>query len=261
MRATLPLLTPLLWITAPLMAAFIAPATAPAQERVAVAASCPEAALDDAASTRSARQLYRRGERLYAAGRYRDAVLAYRAALSRSGEGTLLFDLANTYERMGQHARAADALVRYLSCVHPPDAELVRQRIRSLRRRALPLAARPADGATPVPAHYGRLARARPWLIGAAGAGAAALLLHLAARAARPPACASLVDTRPCQVRDGIDWSSGLDRAAAVGAVTSAVGLAVGGLLLVRPRGATGPPDHGPGNPPVGAMLVVSGSF
>lgn len=261
MRATVRVLTPLLWIIAPLAAAFIAPVTARAQERVAAAASCPESSRVDVPSAGSARQLYRRGERLYAAGRYHEAVAAYRAALSRSGRAALLFDLANTYERMGEHARAADALARYLSCVHPPDADLVRQRVRALRRRALSLAPGLAETAPPAPAQPpGRLARARPWFIGAAGASIAALLLHLAARAARPPVCASLVGTRSCQVQGGIDWSAGLDRAAALGAITGAVGLAVGGLILVRPA-AGGAQEPRPGNAPAGAMLVLSGHF
>jgi tetratricopeptide (TPR) repeat protein len=84
----------------------------------------------------AAYRLYLEGDRLYAQGRYEEAVARFLEAYEKSGRDELLFNLANTYERMGRYAEAAEALERYAASPRAVDVEAVRQRIRSIQERA-----------------------------------------------------------------------------------------------------------------------------
>ena len=217
-------------------------------------APCPVAGGDDEA----ARAAYRTGERLYAAGHYEQAVVAFASALELSGRAELLFDLANTYERMGERARAAELLDRYVACAAPPDAELVRERARRLRSRPLrPVGEQaicPADEerppailATPEPVQraarragspVGRAeTRAAPWLIGgslALAAGATMLLGGAALGGDGGSDGADACTRRPCAAgHPGL--AASLERAGAVSVAAGAVSIAAGLLLVVRP--------------------------
>lgn len=81
-------------------------------------------------------QLYLEGDRLYAQGRYDEAVARFQEAHRISGRDELLFNLANTYERMGLYTEAAAALGRYLKSPRAVDVEAARQRLRSIEERA-----------------------------------------------------------------------------------------------------------------------------
>lgn len=81
---------------------------------------------------RQARQLYLDGDIHYAAGRYEKAAELFRRAYELSQRPELLFNLGNTFERMGQYARAAEYLRRYITSPKARDTVSVRERIRRL---------------------------------------------------------------------------------------------------------------------------------
>jgi tetratricopeptide (TPR) repeat protein len=186
------------------------------------------------------RASYRAGERFYASGRYQEAAAAFTSALDVSGRAELYFDLANAYERMGDRVRSAELLERYLECARPPDADLVEERARRLRRPLAPLTAEvcPAEeepaAAAALPAQVvasarravavesrrvarpSRLARVAPWLIGGTAALAAGALLFAAA------------SDGPCQARPCSEAALPLEGTAAVSLAAGAASLAVG---------------------------------
>lgn len=213
---------------------------------------CPQ---PQAERDRTARSLYRDGERLYAAGRYGESIAAFGAALARSGRPELYFDLANAHERMGRLGEAAALLERYLRCARPADAGLVRERLRRLRASAGRLGWRTcpvahggaldevaldgevdrdtADGVDDGQARPG--SRAWPWLIAGGGAVAAAVGLAVAAGATALPSCAYPDEGRAC-VSQPIDASGALERAAIASAAAGAVALGIGAVLFARER-------------------------
>jgi tetratricopeptide (TPR) repeat protein len=206
--------------------------------------SCPVETADD-----SARERYAEGERFYAAGRYAEAADAYAEALEHSGKAALYFDLANTYERMGEKRRAADLLDRYLECARPDDADLVEERARRLRDAMVepPLAQpmceeyRPEPDGDIVIAHEDELddddpgedppqhAHPVPWLLAGGTALALAAGLALAASSADDqPSCDG------CRSAGGRDWSPALQGGAALAATAGVAAATVGVVLLVR---------------------------
>jgi tetratricopeptide (TPR) repeat protein len=62
----------------------------------------------------TARKVFEAGEREYAVGRYKEAAVAFEEAYRLSNRAELLFNLGNTYERMGQRRKAAAYLVEFL---------------------------------------------------------------------------------------------------------------------------------------------------
>jgi tetratricopeptide (TPR) repeat protein len=90
----------------------------------------PDSAADDA----RARELFRRGDRLYDEGDYEGALRAFEKAYELSQRPALLFNLANTYERLGRYEDALKALQKFL-----PDAGtrevVVKKRIANLEER------------------------------------------------------------------------------------------------------------------------------
>ena len=205
-------------------------------------ASCPETTGDDA----TARALYQQGEEAYAAGRYDDALHAFTAALEHSGRAELYFNLANTYERMGDRPRAADALDQYLECAAPPDADLVRQRARRLRDTVItplpqPVCTERTDPPDPIlvapseaelddldasqPDHPS----ATPWLIaGGASLVLAAGLAYASTTTSPEPACAG------CRTSSSRDWTPALRATSAVAATAAIVTTTIGIVTLVR---------------------------
>jgi hypothetical protein len=96
-----------------------------------------------------ARELYLRGDRLYAEGRYEEAVEAFRESYRLSGRPLLLFNLANAYERLARYEEALAALRDYAPHAPVEEEDQIRARIESLTRRAEAqrAAEAPADGA------------------------------------------------------------------------------------------------------------------
>ena len=95
-----------------------------------------------------ARELYDAGELAYSRGHYDDAVAKFQAAYDLSKRPLLLFNLANTYERMGAYDEAAATLRRYVGSPDAVSVEAVRQRIRHLDARATESRALDAELAT-----------------------------------------------------------------------------------------------------------------
>ena len=102
-----------------------------------------------------ARALYKSADADYAAGRYEDAADKFSRAYELSKRPRLLFNLANTYERMGEYGKAADHLERYLESPKVKDVVSIRERIRRLRKaveRPQDESVRPGDGTGLAPA-------------------------------------------------------------------------------------------------------------
>lgn len=205
------------------------------------ALACPEVV-----DAPRARDVYEQGEQAYAAGRYDDALRDFTSALEHSGRAELYFNLANTLERMGDRARAADALDQYLECAAPPDADLVRERARRLRddvalppltqpictERAQPpepilvlTADEPRDDAgveRPRP-------RAAPWFIaGGASLVLAAGLAYASTTAAADPACDD------CRLAPTRDWTPVLQGGAVLAATAALVTTTIALVTVIR---------------------------
>lgn len=80
--------------------------------------------------------LYAEGDRRYAEGRYEESVDLFKQAYAISPAPLLLYNLTNSYERLGAYAEAADALARYIDSGDAEDADTLRQRLRQIRKRA-----------------------------------------------------------------------------------------------------------------------------
>jgi tetratricopeptide (TPR) repeat protein len=83
-----------------------------------------------------ARELYLRGDRLYAEGNYDEAVLAFQAAYELSRRPELLFNMANALERLGRYEEALHELNLYARYAPEHQRDVVLKRIRSLEQRA-----------------------------------------------------------------------------------------------------------------------------
>jgi tetratricopeptide (TPR) repeat protein len=81
-----------------------------------------------------ARELFRLGERHYAAGRYEKAAVLYDDAYRLSGRAELLLAIVNTYERMGDYEQAIDYLKQYLEHPRARNQDMLRERLRRLER-------------------------------------------------------------------------------------------------------------------------------
>jgi hypothetical protein len=112
----------------------------------------------DPAADARARELYEKGDRFYAEGRYEKAVEAFREAYALSKRPLLQFNLANAYERLGRYEDALSALRAYQPHAPEHEREIVAKRIDSLELRAREQAAEakpappPAPTTTPAPA-------------------------------------------------------------------------------------------------------------
>lgn len=102
------------------------------------------------ASDKLAREHYLRGERYYAEGDYEAAIPEFQEAYDLSGRPKLLFNLANTHERLGNYEEALEVLRRYAKTVPEFEHDSVARRIRNLEKRADEKAQRVRD-ATPPP--------------------------------------------------------------------------------------------------------------
>ncbi len=83
-----------------------------------------------------ARELYLEGDAHYAAGRYEEAARSFTEAYELSKRSQLLFNLGNTYERMGDYEQAAAYLQEYIDQPRARDVVSIRQRIRRLNEAA-----------------------------------------------------------------------------------------------------------------------------
>ena len=87
-------------------------------------------------SDERARELYLRGDRLYAEGSYDDAIVALKEAYDLSHRPALLFNIANAYERLGRYEEALLYLNQYAPSAPDHQQHIVLKRIRALEQRA-----------------------------------------------------------------------------------------------------------------------------
>jgi tetratricopeptide (TPR) repeat protein len=100
-----------------------------------------------------ARQQYARGVDLYARGKYDEARIAFEGAYALSHLPTLLPNIADCQERLGQDAAAAETLRQYLALPNVPDRDTVQSRLATIEERFKPTPppAPPAETSTKVP--------------------------------------------------------------------------------------------------------------
>ncbi len=86
---------------------------------------------------KEAGEYFERGEAARAGGKYRDAIAAYQRAFALQPHPSVLFNIALSYEKLGEWANAADYYERYLTADSAAtDADEVRGKIRDLRGRS-----------------------------------------------------------------------------------------------------------------------------
>lgn len=83
-----------------------------------------------------ARELYLRGDRLYAEGSYEEAIVALKEAYQLSHRPGLLYNIANALERLGRYEEALSYLNQYAPSAPEHQRHIVLKRIRSLELRA-----------------------------------------------------------------------------------------------------------------------------
>jgi tetratricopeptide (TPR) repeat protein len=105
-------------------------------------APAPAFAQDEPAPARAltpderARELYLRGDRLYAEGNYDEAVLAFEQAYELSWRPVLLYNMANALERLGRYEEALRRLEQYVPHAPEHQRSAVLKRMASLEARA-----------------------------------------------------------------------------------------------------------------------------
>lgn len=125
-------------LLAPPIAAAQEPETPPAGESPP---AVPEASAQPANtpvppdSDAEAKRLYTNGAELYEEGRYEQAILAFREAHALSGRHTLLKNVANAQERMGELQAAVDTLNEYRVYAETGEKDALATRIRVLEER------------------------------------------------------------------------------------------------------------------------------
>lgn len=92
---------------------------------------------------KEAGEFFERGEAARTGGKYREAIAAYQRAFALQPHPSVLFNIALSYEKLGEWANAADYYERYLTADSSAvDADEVRGKIRDLRGRS---ATQPAE--------------------------------------------------------------------------------------------------------------------
>jgi len=102
--------------------------------RVSAQAAAP-AADDKAANMKRAEELFRNGERLYTEGSYEPAILAFQESYELSKEPSLLYNIGNSYERLGDFANARRYLDQYRAFASEKEREPLARRIQALDQR------------------------------------------------------------------------------------------------------------------------------
>jgi tetratricopeptide (TPR) repeat protein len=116
---------------------------------------------------REAGEFFDRGEALRKDGKYREAIAAYQRANALAAHPNNLFNIALSYEKLGEWANAADYYERYLTADDSAtDGEMVRAKIRDFRGRVAGGSVTPEKpekpGPTPDTMGFG-VQRTNPW--------------------------------------------------------------------------------------------------
>jgi hypothetical protein len=119
-------------------------AAAHAQNAPSTGATATELSADE-----RARELYLRGDRLYAEGNYDGAISAWRDAYTLSQRPALLYDLANALERLGRYEEALHYLNLYAPNAPDHQRHIVLKRIHALEGRAEEQRKQEGGGAPP----------------------------------------------------------------------------------------------------------------
>lgn len=90
---------------------------------------------EKAAAEIRARELFNKGDKDYAEGRYDDALAEFQEAYDLSGKAQLLFNISNALERLGRYPEAVDALEKYLASGKARDKDVVQKRLANLKKR------------------------------------------------------------------------------------------------------------------------------
>jgi tetratricopeptide (TPR) repeat protein len=110
-------------------------ALAPIPAAAQTAGTTPPPSDDKAANLKRAEELYSNGERLYKEGSYEAAILAFQESYELSKEPSLLFNIGNAYERLGDFANARRYLDQYRAFAPEKERELLSRRIQALDQR------------------------------------------------------------------------------------------------------------------------------
>lgn len=112
--------------------------------------------------TELARRAFERGTAQYEARRYAEAIVEFESAKKLKPTAALDFNIARSYDRMGQVEQALAAYRRYIQSVPTPaDAAEVKARIEVLEKRLAPVAPVPTPPTT-APASRAQVSRTAP---------------------------------------------------------------------------------------------------
>lgn len=120
---------------APLHVAAQPAATTPTPASVSTSTSTTTPADDKAATLKRAEELYLNGKRLYNDGSYEAAILAFQESYELSKLPQLLYNIGNTYERLGDFANARRYLDQYRAFAPESEREVLSRRISALDQR------------------------------------------------------------------------------------------------------------------------------
>jgi len=95
----------------------------------------PPAGDDKAANLKRAEELFFNGKRLYTEGSYEAAILAFQESYELSKEPQLLYNIGNTYERVGDFANARRYLDQYRAFAPESERDVLSRRISALDQR------------------------------------------------------------------------------------------------------------------------------
>ena len=117
----------------------LAPLQVAAQPAAAAAPAATPAAQpagdDKAANLKRAEELFFNGKRLYTEGSYEAAILAFQESYELSKEPQLLYNIGNTYERLGDFANARRYLDQYRAFAPENERDVLSRRISALDQR------------------------------------------------------------------------------------------------------------------------------
>lgn len=115
------------------MVAPATPATKPAAESSS-SATAPAATADDAKLKR-AEELFLNGRQLFKEGSYEAAILAFQESYELSKLPEILYNIGNSYEKLGDFANARKYLDQYRAFAPEKERELLGRRIQNLDQR------------------------------------------------------------------------------------------------------------------------------
>ncbi|MFY0538477.1 tetratricopeptide repeat protein [Nannocystis pusilla] len=127
------------------MVAPASPTTKPAAE--SSSATAPAATADDAKLKR-AEELFLNGRQLFKEGSYEAAILAFQESYELSKLPEILYNIGNSYEKLGDFANARKYLDQYRAFAPEKERELLGRRIQNLDQRLREQRTKPGPSAS-----------------------------------------------------------------------------------------------------------------